>query len=264
LIVDFISANFLNVIVAIAIFFIGKIIAKYFIKILVKIMLRAKVDITLVKFIENMLFAISLVAIALTSLTHIGVETTSFVTVFGTVGIAIALAFKDSLSNVGAGIMIILFRPFKVGDTVLCAGEYGVIEEILIFHTMLKTPDNKVIIIPNSKITNGSITNYTLKEFRRCDFVFQVSYDSDIKKVKEILNNLLLSDSRVLDEPKALVAVGELASSSVDFVVRAWVKNSDFSSFRFDMLERVKLEFDKYSITIPYQQIDINLNKQFF
>jgi small conductance mechanosensitive channel len=153
--------------------------------------------------------------------------------------------------------MIIIFRPFKVGDFVETAGETGQVEEISIFHTIMKTVDNKVIIIPNSKITSDNIVNFTGEDTRRCDFIFGVSYSDDIKLVKETLKEIIAQDSRVIQEPEPLVAVSNLNNSSVDFTVRAWVKTDDYWNFRFDTIEKVKLTFDEKGISIPFPQMDV-------
>ncbi len=247
----------IKIVVALAIFFIGKRFARFAVDMLVKIMEKAKVDITLVKFLDNVLYAIALIAIVLAALSQLGIETTSFVAILGAAGLAVGLAFKDSLSNVGSGIMIILFRPFKVGDFVQTAGEMGIVQEISIFHTIMKTTDNKVVIIPNSKITSDNIVNFTGEDTRRCDFVFGVSYGDDIKLVKQTLKDIIDADARVLKDPIPLVAVSELGNSSVDFTVRAWVKTDDYWNFRFDTIEKVKLTFDEKGISIPFPQMDV-------
>jgi small conductance mechanosensitive channel len=252
----------LKVVVALAIFLIGKKLARFAVNMLVKIMEKAKVDETLIKFLDNVLYAVALVAIVLAALSQLGIETTSFIAILGAAGLAVGLAFKDSLSNVGSGIMIILFRPFKVGDFVQTAGEMGVVQEISIFHTIMKTGDNKVVIIPNSKITSDNITNFTGEDTRRCDFVFGVSYSDDIRLVKETLKEIIDQDSRVLKEPEPMVAVSELANSSVDFTVRAWVKTEDFWKFRFDTIEKVKLTFDEKGISIPFPQMDVHYKQK--
>lgn len=252
----------LKVVVALAIFLIGKKLARFAVNLLVKMMEKAKVDETLIKFLDNVFYAIAMVAIILAALGQLGIETTSFIAILGAAGLAVGLAFKDSLSNVGSGIMIILFRPFKVGDFVQTAGESGVIEEISVFHTIMKTGDNKIVIIPNSKITSDNITNFTGEDTRRCDFVFGVSYSDDIRLVKETLREIIDQDPRVIKEPEPLVAVSELANSSVNFTVRAWVKTEDFWGFRFDTIEKVKLTFDEKGISIPFPQMDVHYKQK--
>lgn len=256
-IISLLASYSLNIIIAIVIFLVGKKVARFAVDMLVKIMEKAKVDETLIKFLDNVLYAIAMVAIILAALGKLGIETTSFIAILGAAGLAVGLAFKDSLSNVGSGIMIILFRPFKVGDFVQTAGESGVIEEISVFHTIMKTGDNKIVIIPNSKITSDNITNFTGEDTRRCDFVFGVSYSDDIKLVKETLREIIEQDSRVIKEPEPMVAVSELANSSVNFTVRAWVNTEDYWKFRFDTIEKVKLTFDEKGISIPFPQMDI-------
>ena len=257
-IISYISIYGVKLIGSLLIFFIGKKVADWLSKLSIKMMEKAKVDITLSKFASNIIYGLLLMVVVLAALSNAGVETTSFVAVLGTIGLAIGLAFKDTFSNIGAGFLLIFFRPFKVGDFVEGGGTSGVVEEINLFSVFMKTGDNKQIIIPNSKMIGDKIVNYSKKETRRVDFVFGIGYDDDLRKAKDILREVVEADERVLKDPAVLVAVTELADSSVNFVVRAWVKSGDYWGFYFDTLEKVKLTFDERGISIPYPQMDIH------
>ena len=199
-----------------------------------------------------------MIVVILTALSELGVETTSFLAILGAAGLAIGLALKDSLGNFASGVMIILFKPFKVGDVVNAAGVTGSVSEVGIFNSIFITPDNQKIIIPNGAITAGTITNINAEPTRRVDLVVGIGYDDDIKKAKEVLNQLVTSDERVLQEKGITIAVSELADSSVNFVVRAWVNTPDYWGVKFDLTENIKLTFDKEGISIPYPQQDVH------
>lgn len=251
----------LKVIIALAIFIIGKKIAKWVTNFTVKIMKKSKMDETLVGFLSNALYGLLLIVIVLAALDQIGIETTSFIAILGAVGLAVGLAFQSTLSNISAGVMIILFRPIQVGEFVEAGGATGTVEEINIFNTIMKTGDNKIIIIANSNIIGGNITNYSRKETRRVDLIFGIGYDDDLKLAKQTLIDIVNNDNRVLKDPEAFVAVSELADSSVNFVVRVWVKSADYWGVYFDTLEKVKVTFDEKGISIPYPQMDIHTDK---
>ncbi len=257
----YISLYGLKIIGSILIFYIGKIVAKWLANISKKAMQKAKMDETIVKFLGNVIYGGLLLFIILAALSNLGVNTTSFIAVLGAAGLAVGLAFQNTLSNIGAGVLLIFFRPFKVGDFINAAGESGVVEEINLFSVILKTGDNKQIIIPNSSILGGNITNFSAKETRRVDWTFGIGYDDDLKLAKTTLEEIVNADERVLKEPAAFVAVSELADSSVNFVVRAWVKSGDYWGVYFDTLEKVKLTFDQKGISIPYPQLDVHQDK---
>ena len=219
-------------------------------------------DETLIKFLENIVYYILMIVVILTSLSELGVETTSFLAILGAAGLAIGLALKDSLGNFASGVMIILFKPFKVGDVVNAAGVTGSVIEVGIFNSIFKTPDNQKIIIPNGAITAGTITNINAEPTRRVDLVVGIGYEDDIKKAKEVLNDIASSHEKVLVDKGITVAVSELADSSVNFVVRAWVNTPDYWAVKFDLTETVKLRFDDEGISIPYPQQDVHLHKQ--
>ncbi|OHE07036.1 MAG: mechanosensitive ion channel protein MscS [Sulfurimonas sp. RIFOXYD12_FULL_33_39] len=258
----YLSEYGLKIIAAVVILFIGKSAVKKLTALIKTVMIKAKIDLTLVEFLENVIYFALLIVVVLASLNALGINTTSFLAVFGAASLAIGLALKDSLSNIGAAVLIIIFRPFKVGDFIDAAGASGIVEDINLFSTVIATGDNKVTIVPNSSIISGNVTNYSNKTTRRVSHVFGIGYNDDLKLAKETLLQIMHDDERVLKEPAPFVAVGELGSSSVNLVFRAWVKTEDYWNVHFDMLERVKLTFDEKGISIPYPQMDVHVNKE--
>ena len=224
-------------------------------------MITAKVDLTLVEFLSKVIYFALFIVVILTSLNTLGINTTSFLAIFGAASLAVGLALKDSLSNIGAAVLIIIFRPFRVGDVIDAAGTSGKVEEINLFSTILATPDNKTVMVPNSSIINSTITNYSNKPTRRVTLCIGVGYNDDLKFVKETLLQIISEDERVLKDPEPLVAVRELAQSSVNFTFRVWVNNDDFWNVNFDMLEKIKTTFDERGISIPFPQMDIHTKK---
>lgn len=259
--IEWIQTNALSLILALLIFVIGKLIANLISHLLKKLMLRAKIDDILVNFVGGIVRTVLVLFVIVASLSQLGVDTTSLVALFGAAGIAIGLALKDSLQNFASGVMLIIFRPFKAGDFIDAGGVAGIVENINIFSTTMRSPDNKEMIIPNGNLYSGVITNFSARDTRRVDMVFGIGYNSDLLKAKQILHDLLANDERVLPEPETFIGVGELADSSVNFVVRAWVKSGDYWVFLCDMQEAVKLKFDAEGITIPYPQMDVHLEK---
>ena len=256
---DMIGVYALNIAIAIVIFVIGKWLAKKVADFAKKFMLKSdKIDETLANFFDDIIYYVLMVIVILTALKQLGVDTTSFFAILGAAGLAIGLALKDSLGNFASGVMIIMFRPFKVGDFINAGGVSGTVEEVSIFNTIVITPDNQKIIVPNGAITGGSIVNVNAKPERRVDLLVGISYDDDIKKAKDLLNSIVESDERVLKDKGITVAVSELADSSVNFVVRAWVKTPDYWGVKFDLTENVKTTFDKEGISIPYPQQDVH------
>ncbi len=251
-----------NIAIAAAILFGGIWIAKRLKKYIVVIMEKREVDALLASFASNIAYIALVAFVIIAALGQLGIQTTSFIAIIGAAGLAIGLSLQSSLSNFASGVMIIAFRPFKVGDFIEAGGVSGVVEGIQIFSTQMRTGDNKAIIIPNSNITGGNITNYSAKDTRRVDMVFGIGYDDDIKKAKDILSKLVEEDERILKDPAPLVAVSELADSSVNFIVRPWVKADDYWGVMFDYTETVKLTFDKEGISIPYPQQDLHLYKE--
>ena len=251
----------INIVMALVIFMVGKFIARVLVNIAKKIMTRAKVDNILVNFIGSIISTILLLFVVIASLDQLGVNTTSLIALIGAAGLAIGLALQGSLQNLASGVMLIVFRPFNDGDFIEAAGVSGVVETIGIFTTTMRSGDNREIIVPNGAIFGGTITNYSRRETRRVDMVFGIGYDDDIKKAKDILNRILEEDERILKDPAPVVAVAELADSSVNFNVRPWCATGDYWNVYFDTHEKVKLAFDAEGISIPYPQMDVHQHK---
>jgi len=257
---DLLTVYGLKVIAALAIFIIGKVIAKMVKAGIGKAMAKAKSDPILISFTSNMIYAGLLAFIIIAALGQLGIQTTSFIAILGAAGLAVGLALQGSLSNFAAGVLMIIFRPFKQGDFIEGAGVAGVVEEVHIFNTIMRTGDNKTIIIPNAGLMNGNIVNYSSKPTRRLDLVIGIGYDDDIKKAKNVLNELMQQESRILKDPAPTLGLLELADSSVNFAVRPWVNSADYWGVHFDLLESIKLRFDQEGISIPYPQQDIHLH----
>lgn len=251
----------LNILFAILIYVIGKIVVGILIGVFGKVMARSKYDDMLVDFLKSILTAILMLFVIIASLNELGVNTTSLVAILGAAGLAIGLSLQGSLQNFAAGVMLLVFRPFARGDFVEAGGTAGVVKDITIFTTLMTTPDNKEIIVPNGAIYGGNIVNFSAKETRRVDMVVGIAYDADLKKAKEILLEMVAADERILKDPAPTVAVSELADSSVNFVVRPWVKSADFWAVKFDFTEAVKLRFDQEGIGIPFPQMDVHVHK---
>jgi small conductance mechanosensitive channel len=249
----------IKVIAAIAIFIVGRWIAKGFRRLVRNVMGRRNIDKTIIGFVANLTYVLLLTFVVVAALGQLGIQTTSFIAILGAAGLAIGLALQGSLANFAAGFLMIIFRPFKVGDLIEGAGTTGTVEEIQIFTTMLKTPDNKTVIVPNSRMTADNIVNYTAKGTRRVDMVVGIGYESDIDKAREIMEELAANDERVLKDPATSIAVIELADSSVNFVFRPWVNAADYWNVWFDLTEQVKKRFDEAGISIPYPQRDIHV-----
>ena len=248
----------LDVLAAIVILVVGRWVAKFLSNLTSKVLTKSNVDVTLVKFVSNLVYIGLLVYVIIAALGRVGLETGSFIAVLAAAGFAIGLALQGSLSNFAAGVMLILFKPFKVGDFIEGAGVAGVVEAVQLFSTRLKTGDNKAVIIPNAKMTSDNIVNYSAKDTRRVDMVFGIGYDDDLQKAKEVLQELVSGDERVLEEPAPTIAVLELADSSVNFAVRPWVKTGDYWGVYFGLTEEVKKRFDAEGISIPFPQRDVH------
>ena len=250
----------INVVIAIAIFYVGKMVISLIVRGLHKVMQRQEVDKTLETFVCNLVRMVLLVIVVIAAIGQVGIETTSFIAIFGAAGLAVGLALQGSLSNFAAGVLIVLFRPYRVGDFIEAAGISGVVEQVQILTTVLKTGDNKQIIVPNGQIMDSIITNYSANDTRRVDMVVGVSYDDDLDKVRDTIKELIAAEDRILDEPACTIAVSALADSSVNFVVRPWVKTSDYWGVMFDLTEAVKKRFDKEGITFPFPQQDVHVH----
>jgi len=258
-IIDLTGTYALKLIAAVLILLIGKWISRKISNLLVKVLEKNNVDVTLVGFLSNITYYALMIGVVIAAAGQLGINTTSFLTIVGAAGLAVGLALKDSLSNFAAGVMLILFRPFRVGDVVNAGGMTGKVEKITIFNTILNTPDNQRLIIPNGSVTSGVITNITANPTRRVDLVIGIGYDDDIKKAKQTLDQIVTADQRILQDPSPTIAVSELADSSVNFVVRPWVKTEDYWNVYFDLTEEIKLVFDQEGINIPYPQQDVHL-----
>lgn len=250
----------INVVIAIAIFYVGRMVISLVVRGLHKVMRRQEVDKTLETFVCNLVRMVLLVVVVIAAIGQIGIETTSFIAIFGAAGLAVGLALQGSLSNFAAGVLIVLFRPYRVGDFIEAAGINGVVEQVQILTTVLKTGDNKQVIVPNGQIMDSIITNYSANDTRRVDMVVGVSYDDDLDKVRDTIKELIAAEDRILDEPACTIAVSALADSSVNFVVRPWVKTPDYWGVMFDLTEAIKKRFDKDGITFPFPQQDVHLH----
>lgn len=249
----------LKIVTALAIFIIGKWVARKLGSAVTKLLEKGSGDPMLVRFVGNIVYFALLTFVILAAIAQMGVETTSFVAALGAAGFAVGLALQGSLGNFAAGILLLVFRPFRVGHFIEGAGTSGTVEEVHIFNTRLRTPDNKSIIIPNSQLTGGTITNFTAKTERRVDLTFGVSYSDDIDHVKAVIGDVLSQDERILAEPAPVVGLMSLGDSSVNFVVRPWVKSEDYWAVLFDLNERMKKRFDAEGISIPFPQRDVHI-----
>lgn len=242
------------------------IIGLWIIKILInglgKLMKKRNVDDSLQPFLRSLLGAILKAMLVISVLSMMGIEMTSFVAILGAAGLAVGMALSGTLQNFAGGVMILIFKPFKVGDVVEAQGYIGSVYEIQIFNTILKTPDNKHIIIPNGGLATGSLVNFSKEETRRVDWTFGIGYGDDTEKAKAVLLNLINNDERILKDPEPFIAVSELADSSVNFTVRAWVNAADYWGVFFAMNENVYKTFDKEGLNIPYPQMDVHVSKE--
>ncbi|MGW8286914.1 MAG: mechanosensitive ion channel family protein [Desulfobulbales bacterium] len=254
-----VSAYSLNIIGAILIFIVGKWLSRRIANLLAKILAKNNVDQTLINFLANLTYYTLVVLVVVAAAGRLGINTTSFLTIIGAAGLAVGLALKDSLSNFAAGVMLVLFRPFAIGDVVSVAGITAKVESINIFNTHFCSPDNQLIIVPNNKIISDIITNINTKATRRIDLVVGISYGDDMAQTKEILSGLAKADSRILTDPAPTIAVAELADSSVNLVFRPWVKTADYWDVKFELTEKIKNALDEAGISIPFPQQDVHL-----
>ncbi len=258
----FIALYGLKIIAAILIFVIGRWVTKLVTSGVRRAMESREVDPTLVGFTSALVQYALLAFVIIAALGELGIQTASFIAILGAAGLAVGLALQGSLSNFAAGVLIILFRPFKSGDFIDAGGAMGIVEQIHVFHTKMRSADNKAIIVPNSSIMGGNITNFSAKETRRVDLVIGVSYDAYIPDAKKLLREVVESDERVLEDPAVFVAVTELADSSVNFTIRAWVNSADWWPTLCDLTENIKLKLDEAGIGIPYPQMDVHIAKE--
>jgi small conductance mechanosensitive channel len=248
-----------NLLYALVIIVVGRWTARLIARLIEKAMVKSKIDPTLASFTRSLAYIGMLAFVIVAALSRLGIETTSFVAIIGAAGLAVGLALQGSLANFAAGVMLIIFKPFKVGDFIEAAGKMGSVEEIQIFNTILNAPDNRRMIIPNSKITGDILTNFTDLQSRRIDLVFGISYGDDMKKAKDALHRVVSADPRILADPRPTIAVFELGDSSVNLVCRPWVKPTDYWDVYFDLVEKGKLELEKDGITLPFPQRDVHV-----
>ncbi|MBK1878277.1 mechanosensitive ion channel family protein [Pelagicoccus mobilis] len=256
---DIVSSKGIDFIAAIIIFVVGRFVAGLITKGVRNVLHNRKVDQSLIGFTTGLAQALMMTFVIIAALSRIGIQTTSLVAVIGAAGLAVGLALQGSLSNFAAGVLIIIFKPYKVGDYVVAGGAEGVVEDIGIFTTTVVTLDNRTQIIPNSVATSGVIENYSKKGIRRLDLVAGVSYGDDIKKTKEVLEGIIAAEPKVLADPAPFVGVMEMADSSVNFAFRPWVKVDDYWDLFFQFNEQIKLRLDEEGITIPFPQRDVHL-----
>lgn len=249
----------LNLLAAIVIFVIGRWLAKATSRLVKRTMARNEVDVMLVSFVSTLVYYALLAFVVVAALNRLGIQTASIIAILGAAGLAIGLALQGSLSNFAAGVLMVFFRPFNVGDFIEGGGTMGTVKEITLFTTTLLTPDNKVIIVPNAKLNGDNITNFNVLGQRRMDLVFGVSYDADTNKVKKILADEIRKDGRFLQDPAPTIGLLELADSSVNFAVRPWVKADDYWDIFFEFQENVKNRLDAEGISIPFPQRDIHV-----
>jgi small conductance mechanosensitive channel len=246
---------------AIVIFYVGKLLVRLLLKALSKIMQKRDVEDTLETFVLSLSRMVLMLFVIIATVGALGIQTTSFIAILGAAGLAIGLALQGSLANFASGVLIVLFRPYKVGDFIEAAGIAGVVEQVEILTTIFKTGDNKKVIVPNGQVMGSIITNYSANDTRRVDMVIGVSYDDDLDKVRATLEELIAADDRILAEPAHKIAVSELADSSVNFIVRPWVKSEDYWGVMFELTEAIKKRFDADGISFPFPQQDVHLYK---
>ncbi len=251
----------IKLVIALAIFIVGKWVARRVQNALKKLLKKREVDPVLVDFLGTVAFALIFIAAIIAAVDALGIPATSFMAILGAAGLAIGLALKDSLSNFASGVMLVLFRPFTKGDLVDAGGILGTVDEIHLVSTILTTPDNKQIIVPNSQMYSSAITNFSAKDTRRVDMVIGVGYDDDLKVAAEVLNKVCREHPKVLDQPQTKIFINNLGDSSVDFVVRPWVKSEDYWGVLADVLENAKVELEAAGCNIPYPQRDVHLHQ---
>lgn len=250
-----------KILMAGVILFVGKYVAKWLSRTVETVLRKKEMDLAIQHFVSALVYYALLAFVAIAALGQLGIQTASFVAIVGAAGLAVGLALQGSLANFAAGVLILIFKPFRVGDFVEVAGVSGSVSKILVFTTELNTPDNKCVIIPNAQAMGSTITNYSANDTRRVDMTFGISYADNIDKAKQVLEELVAADERVLQEPAPTIAVVELADSSVNFVVRPWVNKADYWPVYFGLTEAVKKRFDQEGISIPFPQTDVHLYK---
>jgi small conductance mechanosensitive channel len=259
---DYILPFAINLAMAIVIYVIGKFVVKILVSAFGKLLAKSKYDEMLINFLKSIINAVLMLFVIIAALNELGINTTSLAAILAAAGLAIGLSLQSSLQNFAAGVMLLVFRPFKKGDFVDAGGVAGSVTSIGVFSTIMNTPDNKEIIVPNGNIYGGNIINFSAKDTRRVDMKFGIGYGDDLLLAKKLLEEMVAADNRILAEPAPLVAVSELGDSSVNFVVRPWVNSADYWGVMFDFTQAVKLRFDSEGISIPFPQMDVHVHKQ--
>ncbi|WP_240349300.1 mechanosensitive ion channel family protein [Halomonas binhaiensis] len=249
----------INLVAAAAIFIIGRWVAKAIHRLVIKGMERAKLEPLLVKFLGNIVYTLLLLFVVLATISKLGIQTASLIAVLGAAGLAVGLALQGSLANFASGVMVIIFRPYRIGDYVEAGGVSGTVQDVQIFTTELTTPDNRKVIVPNGQMMAGAITNYSAHATRRVDLVVGVGYDDDIDTVRRVLESAVADDSRVMEAPESTIRIGTMNESSVDWIVRPWVKAEDYWDVYWGLTEEIKRRFDKEGISIPFPQRDVHV-----
>jgi len=252
----------INLLTAVVILFIGFRLANFFSKSIAKILEKRDSDAGLVSFMRSLVLSLIRLLTVITVFTQLGIEMTSFIAILGAAGLAIGMAFSGTLSNLAGGVMILVFKPYKVGDFIEAQGESGTVSEIQIFHTILLTPDNKTIIVPNGPLSNGNLTNYSMQPTRRVDFTFGFGYGEDLKLAKETVLDIIKSHPKVMQDPEPFVRLGSLGDSSVNLTVRIWAKKEDYWDIHFYVNEKVYEKFDEVEgLSIPFPQMDVHVDQ---
>ena len=251
-----------KILIALTIYFVGKFLARFLSKIVGRVVLASSKDEMLQSFVSSISYFLFLLIVLIAALSQLGINTSSLVALIGAAGLAIGLALQNSLQNFAAGVMILIFKPFKKGDFIEAAGTSGKVEQMGLLVLELRTGDNKTILVPNGKVFADSITNYSRNETRRIDMILDISYEADIEKAKSVVSQVLFDEENVLNYPEPVIGVGSLTANSVQLFVRPWVQTPNYLSTQFALLEKIKIEFDKAGIAIPYNQLDIHFPEQ--
>jgi small conductance mechanosensitive channel len=259
--VSIVTAYGLNILAAIVIFLAGRWLARFIARMTDGVMTKAGIDRAIVSFVQNLVYTAILVFVVIAALSKLGIQTASFVAVLGAAGLAIGLALQGSLSNFAAGVLLILFRPFKEGDYIEAAGTAGIVEQIMMFATQLRTPDNKRIIVPNSSVTGGNIVNYSANQTRRVELKIGVSYAADLQQVRAQLQHVVAGEKRILPGQEVTIGIAELGASAVNFTLQVWVNASDYAAVVLDLNESIKNAFDAANIVIPFPQMDVHVTQ---
>lgn len=243
------------------VWFIGRWITKRLISVAKMLMQKRKTNVTVQSFLTSLIDVVLLIILIVIIISIFGIDTSSFIALFASAGVAVGMALSGTLQNFAGGVIILLFRPYKVGDYIEAQGQAGTVKEIQIFNTVLQTPDNKIILIPNGPISTGIVNNYSREELRRVDFSFSISYGDDFEKAKSVIAELIAADKRILDTPEPFIALGSLSASSIDITVRVWAKQSDYWAIYFDMNKKVYETLPQRGLKFPYQTFTVNVNK---